>query len=88
MHHNPCTPATPPPAMRLHVLTADVWNVVLAIAARARATGATPAQRVQALEAGIAERQAGRSQATAVAVGLRHLPSQRGLRLVEGVRTQ
>lgn len=82
MHANPCTPTTPPPAMRPHVLTHDVWNVLLAIRERAKSTGATPAQRVRALEVGKAECLAGRSQATAVAIALRELPSQRGLRLV------
>lgn len=81
MHTNECTSNTTP-AMRPHVMTPDMWHVALAIAARARATGATPAQRVRALEAGIAERQAGRSQAVAVAMAVKHLPSQRGLRLV------
>ncbi|NLC61603.1 MAG: hypothetical protein GX761_10040 [Gammaproteobacteria bacterium] len=83
MHANPCTPTTPPPAMPPHVLTPDVWNVLLAIRERAKATGATPAQRVRALEVGIAERQAGRSQAVAVAEAVKHLPRLRGLRLVE-----
>lgn len=64
-----------------HVMTPDMWDVALAIAARARSTNATPAQRVQALQAALAERRAGRSQAAAVSVGLRHLPSQRALRV-------
>lgn len=83
MHANQCNPTNPPRTIRPHVLTPDMWNVVLAIAERARSTGATPAQRVAALQAGMAEYQAGRSQATAVSVGVRHLPSQRGVRRVE-----
>lgn len=71
---------TPPPA---HSNDATMWNVVLAIAERARSTGATNAERVRAIKAGMAERKAGRSQATAVAVGIRHLPSQRALRAVQ-----
>lgn len=81
MHANPCTPTTPP-AIRPHVLTPDVWNVLLAIRERAKATGATPAQRVRALEVGMTERQAGRSQAVAVAEAVKHLPRLRGLRVV------
>ena len=40
------------------------------------------AQRVRARETGLGGRQAGRSQAVAVAMAVKHLPSQRGLRLV------